>query len=500
MSANPTGSGRVFTSLPPLSLYIHLPWCVRKCPYCDFNSHELREEIPEAAYVDALLRDLEQELPAIWGRTISTIFIGGGTPSLFSAAALERLFSGIRALCALPPGIEITLEANPGTVEQQRFADYRAIGINRLSLGIQSFDDAMLQRLGRIHDGNEAQRAIDIARTAGFDDLNIDLMYALPGQSTRSALADIEMALSAAPTHLSCYELTIEPNTLFARFPPALPDDDARWALQNALGERLSATGYERYEISAWAKPGRSCKHNLNYWRFGDYVGIGAGAHGKISRADTGTIVRRWKQKHPARYLDSAATAAVLGGESPIAIEDTALEFTLNALRLLEGFTLPQFEAATGVPLAPWNPAIDKAFEQDLLEREGLALRATTRGLDCLNDLLQYFLDDPEAQPGRVLSGKASSADASCEEGSSTVAQASASASAIKRYPTIPLIQEDFPSGARSGASQASAVERGEARQVPRLAVPEHDESEHGKPAGTSLSPVKTEDGNADTD
>jgi len=426
VNSTEAGSGRVFTSLPPLSLYIHLPWCVRKCPYCDFNSHELRDEIPESAYIDALLRDLEQELPAIWGRAISTVFIGGGTPSLFSAQALERLFSGIRALFALPPGIEITLEANPGTVEQQRFRDYRAIGINRLSLGIQSFDDDMLRRLGRIHDASEARRAIDIARAAGFDDLNIDLMYALPGQSTQAALADIKTAIAAEPAHLSCYELTIEPNTLFARFPPTLPDDDARWALQNRIGEKLSAAGYQRYEISAWAKPGQACKHNLNYWRFGDYVGIGAGAHGKISRADTGTIVRRWKQKHPARYLANAATADVLGGETPIALEDTALEFTMNALRLLEGFTIPQFAAATGLSLQPWNAAIDSACEQGLLEREGLGLRATERGLDCLNDLLQHFIDGPDESPTQSSPNGLSAADAGV--------------TAIRRYPTIPLI------------------------------------------------------------
>lgn len=410
---------RRFTALPPLSLYVHLPWCVRKCPYCDFNSHEARGEIPEEAYVDALLADLAAELPLIWGRQLVSVFIGGGTPSLFSARALDRLLGGIRALTALAPNVEVTLEANPGTVEQGRFADYRALGINRLSLGVQSFDDDALAALGRIHSGAEAHRAIDIARKAGFDELNLDLMYALPGAGVQGArtvsLADVDAALAHAPEHLSCYELTLEPNTLFARFPPELPDDDARWDMQAAIAERLVGAGFERYEISAWARPGHASLHNTNYWRFGDYVGIGAGAHGKISRADEQSITRRWKTRHPARYLELAGSPEALGGATPIPVADTGLEFTMNALRLVEGFEIPLFERHTGVPISRWNGAIESAAAAGLLARNGLALRATPRGLDCLNDLLQHFMEPDEP---------------------------AASAAATRRYPVIPLRAE----------------------------------------------------------
>ena len=387
-------ASRRFSVLPPLSLYVHLPWCVRKCPYCDFNSHEARGEIPEAAYVDALLADLATEMPGIWGRSLASVFVGGGTPSLFSAEALDRLLGGVRALTGLAPTVEVTLEANPGTVEQARFADYRALGINRLSLGIQSFDDGALTALGRIHSGREAHRAIDIARAAGFDELNLDLMFPLPGQDIPAALADVDAALAHAPEHLSCYELTLEPNTLFARFPPALPDDDARWEMQEAIGGRLVASDFSRYEISAWSRPGHRSVHNTNYWRFGDYVGIGAGAHGKISRADDDSITRRWKTKHPSRYLELAGTPEAIGGESPIPIEDSALEFMMNALRLVEGFEIPLFERHTGVPLDRWQGAIAGATAAGLLEQSGLSLRATPRGLDCLNDLLQHFMTD----------------------------------------------------------------------------------------------------------
>ena len=387
---------RRLTALPPLSLYVHLPWCVRKCPYCDFNSHEARGEVPEEAYVDALLADLATELPAIWGRNLVSVFIGGGTPSLFSARALDRLLGGVRALTALAPNVEVTMEANPGTVERARFADYRALGINRLSLGVQSFDDAALAALGRIHSGDEAHRAIDVARAAGFDEMNLDLMYALPGQGIDAALADLDAALAHAPEHLSCYELTLEPNTLFARFPPELPDDDARWDIQTALAGRLVGAGFERYEISAWARPGHASVHNTNYWRFGDYVGIGAGAHGKISRADDDSITRRWKTKHPARYLELAGTPAAVGGESAIPVEDSGLEFAMNAFRLVEGFEIPLFERHTGVPITRWNGAIESAAAAGLLERDGLTLRATSRGLDCLNDLLQHFMEPDE--------------------------------------------------------------------------------------------------------
>ena len=406
---------RHLTALPPLSLYVHLPWCARKCPYCDFNSHEARGEVPETAYVDALLSDLAMEMPLVWGRTLSSVFLGGGTPSLFSAEALDRLLSGVRALTGLAPDVEVTLEANPGTVERGRFADYRAIGINRLSIGVQSLDDEKLRVLGRIHSAEEARRAVSEARAAGFDDFNLDLMYALPGQDLAGALADVEGALALEPTHLSCYELTLEPNTRFAKFPPGnLPDDDARFDMQEAILERLSRAGFERYEISAFARPGKRSVHNLNYWLFGDYLGIGAGAHAKLSFADSGQIRRRWKVKHPTRYLETAGTQESVGGDDVIPVEDSALEFMMNALRLVDGFERPMFDERTGVPLLAWRRAIDGAVEDGLLESDGRKLRATARGFDLLNALLERFMpvggdeDDPgsggDEGPRRVIS------------------------------------------------------------------------------------------------
>lgn len=387
---------RHLTALPPLSLYVHLPWCVRKCPYCDFNSHEARGEIPERAYVDALLADLAMEMPLVWGRQVSTVFIGGGTPSLFSAEALDRLLSGVRALTGLAPTVEITLEANPGTIEQARFADYRAIGISRLSIGVQSLDDASLATLGRIHSADEARRAVGIARAAGFDDVNLDLMYALPGQDVAGALADVDGALALEPTHLSCYELTLEPNTRFAKFPPAnLPDDDARGDIQDAVLARLGAAGFERYEVSAFARPGRRSRHNLNYWLFGDYLGIGAGAHAKLSFADSGEIRRRWKLKHPTRYLETAGTPDSVGGDDAIPLADSALEFMMNALRLVDGFERAQFDERTGVPLAGWQREIDGAIADGLMEHAGAFLHATPRGFDLLDALLQRFMGGP---------------------------------------------------------------------------------------------------------
>lgn len=390
---------RNLTALPPLSLYVHLPWCERKCPYCDFNSHEARAEVPEAAYIDALLADLAAEMPLVWGRQVSTVFIGGGTPSLFSAAAIDRLLSGVRALTALAPNVEITMEANPGSVEQTRFADYRATGVNRLSIGVQSLDDASLRTLGRVHSADEARRAVDIAHAAGFEDVNLDLMYALPGQDVRGALRDLDAVLALAPTHLSCYELTLEPNTAFAKFPPAgLPDDDERAAIQDALLERLAAAGYARYEVSAFARPGRRSRHNLNYWLFGDYLGIGAGAHAKLSFADSGLIRRRWKVKHPARYLDTAGTPDAVGGDTVIPLADTALEFMMNALRLVDGFEVALFDERTGVPLAGWQADIDAAIDDGLLERTGTSLRATPRGFELLNATLERFMSGPRGR------------------------------------------------------------------------------------------------------
>ncbi|ASJ70465.1 radical SAM family heme chaperone HemW [Granulosicoccus antarcticus] len=390
---------RNFRELPPLSLYVHIPWCVKKCPYCDFNSHEQRGDIPEQHYIDALLNDLADELPLVWGRSISTVFIGGGTPSLLSAAAVERLMSGIRALTALAPTVEITMEANPGTFEQQRFRDYRESGINRLSIGIQSFNPQALKTLGRVHSADEALRAVDIAKQAGFEEINLDLMFGLPEQSTSAALADLRTAIDLETTHLSCYELTLEPNTLFARFPPKLPDDEARADMQNEIIDTLTGAGFERYEISAYARTSHRSQHNVNYWQFGDYLGIGAGAHGKISSAADGTIVRRWKHKHPARYLEATCAAERLGSEDIISLEETGLEFMMNALRLVDGFPVPLFEQHTGTSLLPWQSTIDKAIERGLLERSGLQLKATPTGFNWLNDTLEMFLPGVRRYP-----------------------------------------------------------------------------------------------------
>lgn len=393
---------RTFTELPPLALYVHIPWCVRKCPYCDFNSHEQKDTLPEEAYVDALLDDLTAEMPRIWGRTISSVFIGGGTPSLFSANALDKLMSGIRALTALQPTVEITMEANPGTFEQAKFSDFRALGINRLSIGVQSFNDEHLSALGRIHSGGEAQRAISIAKTAGFDNLNIDLMFGLPGQSPKAALEDVQQAIALKPTHISYYELTLEPNTLFAKHPPTLPEEDERWKIHTDGMQLLAQHGFERYEISAFAQPRKQSKHNNNYWLFGDYVGIGAGAHSKVSFANTSDIVRRWKHKNPSRYLKGATTNDFVGGENVVTVDDSAIEFMMNALRLKDGFAIPVFEQHTGVSINRWQHQIDDAISKGLLEQSALNLRATDQGFNFLNDLLELFMpveDKPLTYP-----------------------------------------------------------------------------------------------------
>lgn len=334
-------------------------------------------------------------MPHIWGRTISSVFIGGGTPSLFSSNALHDLFSGVRALTALQPNVEITMEANPGTFEQEKFVDFRKLGINRLSIGIQSFNDTHLTTLGRIHCGSEAANAVEIAKQAGFDDINLDLMFGLPNQSEAEALADVQQAIELAPTHISYYELTLEPNTLFAKYPPSLPEDETRWTIHNNGIALLAQHGYERYEISAFAQKNKRCKHNVNYWLFGDYVGIGAGAHSKISFANTADIQRRWKIKHPARYMTAEN---YVGGENSIAPEDSAIEFMMNALRLSEGFALPVFEQHTGMPLHQWQHQIDTALEKNLLEQDGLQLRATPQGFDFLNDLLELFMPQNTAK------------------------------------------------------------------------------------------------------
>jgi putative oxygen-independent coproporphyrinogen III oxidase len=383
-----------FTALPTLSLYIHLPWCVRKCPYCDFNSHEIKDGVPELAYVDALIVDLEQELPSIWGRTVETVFIGGGTPSLFSPAAIDRLLSQLRALLALPASAEITLEANPGTLEVGKFAEFRAVGVNRLSIGVQSFEDGMLAKLGRIHDARQAIAAAEATHATGFTEFNLDLMYGLPGQSVKQALADLEQALALEPTHLSHYQLTIEPNTRFAHTPPSLPDDDTIWDMQQRCQTRLAARGFENYEVSAYARSGHRCRHNLNYWRFGDYLGIGAGAHAKISSAQTQCIVRSAKLRHPRDYLAKAAGAERIAEQHILSRQEAGFEFMLNALRLNDGFPVALFIQHTGLPLSIVESPLRQAETRGLIERDMHTIRPTALGRRFLNDLTALFLPE----------------------------------------------------------------------------------------------------------
>jgi putative oxygen-independent coproporphyrinogen III oxidase len=378
-----------FDALPPLSLYIHIPWCVRKCPYCDFNSHEARGELPEDEYVAALLLDLEAALPRVWGRQVLTVFIGGGTPSLISVRALDALLAGVRARLPLVADAEITMEANPGTVEAEKFAGFRAAGINRLSLGIQSFNDRHLKALGRIHDAAEARRAAELALRT-FDNVNLDVMYALPGQTPQEAAADIAAAIAYAPQHLSAYHLTLEPNTYFHRYPPALPDDDSAAEMQDALEEQLAAAGYEHYETSAFAQAGRRSKHNLNYWMFGDYLGIGAGAHSKISFKNK--CLRETRARQPKAYLTQAAAGAVIPESRDITLAELPGEFMMNALRLNQGFDLSLFGARTGLELTRILPTLDQAETRGLLTRDHQRAVPTLLGRRFLNDLMQLFL------------------------------------------------------------------------------------------------------------
>lgn len=386
-----------FATLPPLSLYVHIPWCVRKCPYCDFNSHEIRDPVPEADYLAALLADLEQDLPLVWGRKITSIFIGGGTPSVLSPDTVEQLLSGIRARIHVLPNAEITLEANPATVDSVRFQGFRQAGINRLSLGIQSFNPDALQSLGRVHGRAEAIAAIEAVYTAGFENFNLDLMFGLPNQTEQQALDDLNMALSFAPPHLSWYQLTIESNTLFHRRPPPLlPEDDDLWAIQTAGQRYLTEQGYQQYEVSAYAKAGRQCQHNINYWQFGDYLGIGAGAHGKISDAQQGHIRRSSKQRHPRRYLETAATSAVAAETHYLSVNDVRLEFMLNALRLHEGFNTMQFTAYTGLPLTTVSAALQQAQAHGWLNyiAEEQRYLPSEQGRLFLNEMLALFISD----------------------------------------------------------------------------------------------------------
>ena len=376
--------------LPPLALYVHIPWCIRKCPYCDFNSHAATPELPEAEYVTAVLADLDADVVHAHGRPLTSIFFGGGTPSLFSAQALQALLAGIEQRIPFSPDIEITLEANPGTFEQEKFAAYRAMGINRLSIGIQSFADTKLEALGRVHSGTEAIAAIAMARKAGFDNFNLDLMHGLPDQSPAEALVDLQTAIDLAPTHLSWYQLTMEPNTVFWSKPPLLPEDDVLWDIQEAGQALLAQHGYKQYEVSAYARADQVALHNVNYWSFGDFIGIGAGAHGKVSDPQ-GRIQRTWKTRQPADYLNP--DTPFLAGSNTLPAADLPFEFLMNALRLTDGVALELFSQRTGLPLSALQTGLEQAQQRGLLSADPQRLAASAQGQLFLNDLLQIFLE-----------------------------------------------------------------------------------------------------------
>ena len=379
-------------ALPPLSLYVHLPWCIKKCPYCDFNSHEMaRAELPEQRYIDALIADLEASLPLIWGRSVHSIFIGGGTPSLFSPAAIDRLLADIRARLRLDADCEITLEANPGTFEKDRFKAFRSAGVTRLSVGVQSFNDAHLKALGRVHDSAQAIAAVEEA-AASFETFNLDIMYALPGQTLAGLEKDMRQALALSPPHISIYHLTIEPNTYFAKFPPVIPEEDLAYAMLDRITEMTAQSGMQRYEVSAYAKPGHRCFHNLNYWQFGDYLGIGAGAHSKLSFAHR--IVRQVRWREPRLYMDKALAGEAITQEGEVSRADLPFEYMLNALRLRDGFKLQDFAEKTGLPVSALQTGLDEAERKGLIERDLTSLRPTERGFDFLNDLQSLFLSD----------------------------------------------------------------------------------------------------------
>ncbi len=380
------------SSLPPLSLYVHLPWCIRKCPYCDFNSHEMRQQdLPEQRYIDALLADLDAALPLVWGRSVVSIFFGGGTPSLFSPEAIEQLISALRARLKLSADCEITLEANPGTFERERFRAFRAAGVTRLSVGVQSFHDANLQRIGRVHDRAQALAALEEAARS-FDTFNLDLMYALPGQTLAELRQDVDQALAFAPPHLSIYHLTIEPNTYFAKHPPKVPEDDEAYAMLDLLTERTGQAGLERYEVSAYAKPGHHCRHNLNYWQFGDYLGIGAGAHSKLSFAHR--IVRQVRTREPRLYMERALAGQAMAQEEEVKRADLPFEFMLNALRLRQGFALAEFSERTGLALTAIQHGLEEAERKGWITRDLARVLPTERGFDFLSDLQSLFLSD----------------------------------------------------------------------------------------------------------
>lgn len=375
----------------PLSLYIHIPWCIRKCPYCDFNSHEAPQDVPEEVYVQALLRDLESELPHIWGRPIASIFIGGGTPSLFSAKAIDTLLCGLRARLALRPSIEITLEANPSTFEQERFHDYRASGINRLSIGIQSFSNGKLKSLGRVHNAEEALCAAEIARNAGFENYNIDLMFGLPKQSIDDSLHDLQQAIDNKPTHISWYQLTIEENTLFHYSPPILPDDDVLWDMSQQGIALLESNNYRQYEVSAYSQQNKQCQHNINYWQFGDYLGIGAGAHGKLTMPN-GEISRHRKYKHPKKYMEAALVGKARSNEQLLTEKDLCFEYMLNIMRLKKGFTEELFEARTRLSFESIQEEIYKLIGEGLIEISNKKYATTKKGWMFINNIVERFL------------------------------------------------------------------------------------------------------------
>lgn len=383
--------------LPPLSLYIHLPWCLRKCPYCDFNSHEWSatlspgQALPEQPYLDALRADLQAALPLIWGRPIHTVFIGGGTPSLFSPEAIDRLLGDVRALTRLDADAEITLEANPGTFEKDRFRAFRQAGVTRLSIGVQSFHDAHLKALGRVHDRAQALAAVEEAAQS-FDTFNLDIMYALPGQTLAQCEDDIRAALGFQPPHISIYHLTIEPNTVFAKFPPEVPEDDDAYAMLDRITELTGEAGLERYEVSAYARRGHRCRHNQNYWQFGDYLGIGAGAHSKLSFAHR--VVRQVRAREPRLYMDKALAGDAVVSAEEVARRDLPFEYMLNALRLREGFSLNDFAARTGLPLSAIDAALRQGVERGWLSLQGTWVTPTLRGFDFLSDLQSLFLPD----------------------------------------------------------------------------------------------------------
>jgi putative oxygen-independent coproporphyrinogen III oxidase len=395
VETKPRPTAIALAELPPLSLYVHIPWCLRKCPYCDFNSHEKRGEIPEEEYVDALIADLEASLPNVWGRRLHTIFIGGGTPSLFAPRSIDRLLTAVRTLIMADPETEITMEANPGTFERERFRGFREAGVNRLSLGVQSFDNAKLAAIGRVHGADEARRALEAALEI-FPTVNADLMYALPGQALEEALADVREAIAFGVPHVSAYHLTLEPDTNFFRFPPALPDDDVAANMQEAIEDELAAAGYGHYETSAFAKPGARARHNLNYWTFGDYLGIGAGAHGKISFRDR--ITREERARKPLTYLRGALGGDAIRESREVATNELPFEFMLNAMRLIEGFPVSLFAQRTGLAITVVDKPLRAVEAAGLIERDHATIRPTPRGQRFLNDLLEPFLPGTQAR------------------------------------------------------------------------------------------------------